>query len=467
VIEGRWRLVAKLGEGGMGAVYLAEQLSIRGRRVAVKLLRAELAQNAEFVRRFRGEAERAAAVSDPRIVTVLDFGQAENGELFLVMEYVAGDTLTAVMRAGPLSLSRAVVLAAQLADALHRVHEVGVVHRDVKPDNVMVLRGSDDLKLMDFGIARDVDDLEKTQLTQTGIVVGTPAFMAPEQITGGAISRQTDVYAWGIVVYAMLAGRRPFTATSASAIQYMHVHEPPPPLREVRPDVPPALEREVMRALAKKPDERQRTMAEAAAALRAVRLDVPSDPSPRRESAVEPAAPSPASAPVVPAEERSIASSPVAAIEPRSPTPDPEPTIVPGGAVATGARRRGALVLATLGVVLLATGAGLFLTGAYRHVLPGATGDAKPTGATAPASIPGDAPAAPAAPAAPQPDAPSAAEKEALALAQFFLDRGEYDSAIAELESAQRAAPGSAALASALEGARNAKAAEEALGAGD
>ena len=467
LIEGRWRLLEKLGEGGMGAVYLAEQLSIRGRRVAVKLLRAELAQNDEFVRRFRGEAERATAVSDPRIVTVLDFGQAASGELFLVMEYVAGDTLSAVMRAGPLPVARAVSLGAQLADALHRVHEAGIVHRDVKPDNVMVLRDSDDLKLMDFGIARDVDDLEKTHLTQTGIIVGTPAFMAPEQITGGAISRQTDIYAWGVVVYTMLAGRRPFTATSASAMQYMHVHEIPPPLHQVQPGVPQALERAVMRALEKKPENRQRTMAEVATALRAVPVSAPAEPVPRSErvagsvgggaaaSGDQPPA-SPAGTPVVDEPQPRAPAAPVA-----------EPTLEPTPEGTQGRPRRGALAIATLAVLILA-GAVAFWAGPLRQAWSpeGREVDVRPSAADPTGEEPARREGVPDR-AATQEAAPGAAEKEALTLAQFFLDRGEYGSAIEELERAQRAAPDSTELARALDRAREARAAEEKLGATD
>jgi len=470
LIEGRWRLLSKLGEGGMGAVYLAEQLSIRGRKVAVKVLRAEFAQNEEFVRRFRGEAERAAAVSDPRIVMVLDFGQAESGELFLVMEHVVGDTLTTVLRAGPLPLPRAIVFGTQLADALHRVHEVGVVHRDVKPDNVMIHRGSDDLKLMDFGIARAVDDLEHTQLTASGVVVGTPAFMAPEQITGGAISRQTDIYAWGVVMYTMLAGRRPFTASSATAIQYMHVHEPPPPLVEVRPDVPPAVARIVMCALEKKPEARQRTMAEVAAALRAVRLHEPEGRAAGFEqtpTALLPAVPVAALAPPV-----RVAHAPAV-----------EGTVIPDAPPQEQRSRRALIAGGALAIAVLAAGA-VFVGG--RGGLPWALApDAAPP-ASHPAAPPdGPAPAlasharadasaarggtgatkAPAvhdAGSAAVPDAPSAVA-EALTVAQFFLDRGEYDSAIEELESALRAAPGEQSLTGALESARKAKAAEEAV----
>lgn len=271
VLDGRWRLVERLGAGGMGAVYLAEDLRFSGRKLAVKLLLPEFARSAEFVKRFRAEAKRAAAISHPRVVMVLDFGKAETGELFIAMEYVVGDTLSSLMREGPLPLARAIAFGVQLAEALHEVHEAGIVHRDVKPANVMIRKGSDDLKLMDFGVSRALDDdAEHTHITRTGVAVGTPAFMAPEQIAGGAISRQTDVYAFGVVLYAMLAGKRPFEASSPTVVQYQHVHEPPPPLRTVRPEVPEVLERIVLRALEKRPENRQRSMIEVAAALRAV-----------------------------------------------------------------------------------------------------------------------------------------------------------------------------------------------------
>jgi serine/threonine-protein kinase len=269
VIQGRFKLKKRLGTGGMGSVYVAEQLTFT-RSVALKLLRPDIAGDEEFVRRFKLEAERAARTPHPRIVPIYDFGQAETGELFIAMEYVLGETLASLMDRGRLPIARSVSFGAQLADALHCVHEAGVVHRDVKPLNVMIRQGSDDLVLMDFGIARDVDD--KEHLTRTGASpIGTPRYMAPEQILRNEVSCQSDIYSWGVVMFGMLAGRLPFEARDWAGITYQHVHEPPPLLSKLCPEVSPELAAIVMRALAKNPDERQRTMAEVAASLRALR----------------------------------------------------------------------------------------------------------------------------------------------------------------------------------------------------
>ena len=424
VIQGRWRLEKKLGEGGMGTVYLAEQLSIRGRRVAVKLLHGDLARDAEYVARFRSEAERAAAFTDPRIVTVFDFGEAEDGGLFIAMEYVPGETLAALIRNGPLPLERAIWFGIQLAEALQRVHDAGVIHRDVKPANVMVLAGGDDLKLMDFGIARAATDSERTHHTKIGMVIGTPAYMAPEQITDGICSAQSDIYAWGLVLYTLLAGRKPFEGNSAT-IQYKHVHEPPPPIRSFRSETPPAIEAVVLAALAKQPRERQRSMAEVAAELRqAQRMPAPM-------SVEEP------------------------------------PTAMDTIATPAPSRRRAVWPIALLAV--LGTGGGLVLMNpAIRsRILP-----------AEPAPRPIEVPAAAAKAAAPTRTAAPLAEvaatdqtttavADALALSEFFVDRGEYDSAIGELESALGKVPGDQRLRAALERTRKAKAAEAAVVGGN
>jgi serine/threonine-protein kinase len=424
VIQGRWRLERKLGAGGMGAVYLAEQLSIRGRRVAVKLLHGDLARDADYVERFRGEAERAATLTDPRIVTVFDFGAVEDGGLFIAMEYVRGETLAALIAHDPLAIERAVWFGIQLAEALQRVHEAGVIHRDVKPANVMVLSGSDALKLMDFGIARAANDSERTHRTQIGMLVGTPAYMAPEQITDGVCSVQTDIYAWGLVMYALLAGRKPFEGNSTE-IQYKHVHEPPPPLRSFRPETPPAVEAVVLATLAKQPHQRPRSMAEVATALR----QSEHAPTPMR----------------TPAQEAATATL----------------MLEPSASVQGTARRRAVWPLAVIAV--LGAGGGVAL------MTPDLRGRIMFSAPNAPAPTPVAArPEEPMPLGQPNPrDAGPADEvtvvRDALALSEFFLDRGEYDSAISELEAALAKVPGDHALQAALVKARKARAAEEAV----
>jgi serine/threonine protein kinase len=266
VIQGRYRIMNLLGEGGMGGVYLAEQLSIE-RLVAVKVLHEQYARDEEFLARFRREAQQAAALNHHRVVTVYEFGQTEDGRLFIAMEYVSGQTLDKLVRRGPLPVKRAVALSIQLAEALQAAHRAGVIHRDVKPENIMV-RGNDEIKLMDFGIARARDVQTQTRLTRTGLIIGTPEYIAPEQIEGGEVNERTDIYAWGIVLYEMLSGKPPFTAPTAAAMLVKHLQEVPQPLRKIRRGVAEEIERVVMEALEKEPRRRPQTMAEVITKLR-------------------------------------------------------------------------------------------------------------------------------------------------------------------------------------------------------
>jgi serine/threonine protein kinase len=274
--QGRYRVLKKLGAGGMGTVYLAEQVRIE-RKVALKVLRRPEEDGDSFIRRFHHEARLAGAINHARVVTIYDFGEMDDGNLFLVMEYVPGDTLkTVIQQERPLPVQRAVMLGLQLAEALRAVHQAGVLHRDVKPENVVVREG-DEIKLMDFGIARQLDSeaqTELTHLTRTGMLIGSPQYMAPEQIDGrGAISQQTDIYAWGTVLYEMLAGDVPFAAPTWQAVLLKHLHEPPQPVRQRRPEVPPDVEQIVMQTLEKDPQQRQQNMGEVIAALRKVRWE--------------------------------------------------------------------------------------------------------------------------------------------------------------------------------------------------
>lgn len=267
VLQGRWRVVERLGGGGMGAVYLAEQLSMGGRLVALKVLHPEYSRDDDFVRRFRAEAQQAGRINDPHVVTVYDFGQTDDGQLFLVMEYVVGPTLKAVLREGPLSLGRAVRFGLQLAEALQVVHRAGIVHRDVKGDNVIVREGRDQIKLMDFGIAKPTESEGRTWETRTGVIVGTPRYMAPEQIEKGEVSPLSDIYSWGIVLYELLTGDTPFMAQTPAAVMIKHVSEKPRPVRELRKEIPAGLERIVSWALEKRPEDRPQSMAAVILAL--------------------------------------------------------------------------------------------------------------------------------------------------------------------------------------------------------
>ncbi|MBI4490419.1 MAG: protein kinase [Deltaproteobacteria bacterium] len=267
MVKGRYRVIRKLGEGGMGTVYLAEQVSI-GRRVALKVLHGQYARDEEFVRRFRQEARLAASLGHHNVVTIYDFDQGDEGSLFIAMEYVDGRSLKEEIQEGPLDVGRAARLGIQIAEGLGAAHRAGVIHRDIKPENIMVVREGDEVKLMDFGIARLRDTGTMARLTRSGVIMGTPAYMSPEQIEGKEISERTDIYAFGIVLYEMLSGGVPFKASTPGAVLVKHLQEVPVPLRRLRREIPSSVERVVMQALEKKPQRRQRSMEEVTQGLR-------------------------------------------------------------------------------------------------------------------------------------------------------------------------------------------------------
>ena len=255
----------------MGTVYLAEQLSIR-RKVALKILRADFARDENFVARFQQEARLVAALNDTRnarVTFVHDFDQADDGSFFIVMEWLEGHVLSDIIaRQGALGLSRALRLATQIAEGLDAAHSAGVIHRDVKPHNIMVLTATDDIKLMDFGIARLRDSSSRTRLTQTGMMMGTPSYMAPEQIEGGEVTTAVDVYSFGIVFYEMLTGVVPFRANTSGAVLAKHLSEAPEPPSRRRPEITREIEALLLTALEKDPAHRQGSMAEIVAVLR-------------------------------------------------------------------------------------------------------------------------------------------------------------------------------------------------------
>jgi serine/threonine protein kinase len=270
VIRGRYQVLSKLGEGGMGTVYLAEQVSV-GRKVAIKFLLGNYASDDAFISRFRREARLAASLNHRNIVILYDFDQANDGTLFIVMEYLSGEKLSDVIRRdGPLEITRAARLGLQIADGLEAAHRSGVIHRDIKPDNIMVAGAdsSEEIKLMDFGIARLRDPGNASQITRAGLIVGTPAYMAPEQVDGGEVSDKTDIYALGVVLYEMLSGSVPFTAATPGAVLIKQMQEMPVPLRKLRRELPAAVERAVMQALEKEPQKRQSNMGEVVEQLR-------------------------------------------------------------------------------------------------------------------------------------------------------------------------------------------------------
>jgi len=267
-VAGRYRILAKLGEGGMGAVYRAEQLSLK-RTVALKVLKAELSAEPGLVRRFNAEAELAAKLNHPNTVTLYDFGQDADGSLFIAMEYLEGRSLRELlMKEGPLPPARALAITDQVCASLSDAHGRGIVHRDLKPDNVMLVqigKRSDVVRVLDFGIAKLRDeqgDITAMPMTRAGDLLGTPQYMAPEQIRGEKVDARTDVYALGAMLYEMVTGRLPFEGPSLMAILSKHLTELPVPPQVRRADlgIPVALGQVIMDALQKDPQHRPPTM---------------------------------------------------------------------------------------------------------------------------------------------------------------------------------------------------------------
>ena len=248
---GRYRLMDRVGEGGMAVVYRAMD-ELLGRVVAVKMLRDQFTADREFVERFRREAQAAARLSHPHVVQVFDVGQ-DQGAHYIVMEFVDGKSLKQVLRErGRLSPEAAVAVALAVAKALAHAHRHGLVHRDIKPHNILIT-AEGLVKVADFGIARAAS---AASLTDSGTILGSVHYFSPEQARGQTIGAPSDIYSLGIVLYEMLAGQVPFSADTPVAVALRHIHDPVPPLGERLPGIPPALERAVLHALAKAPGER-------------------------------------------------------------------------------------------------------------------------------------------------------------------------------------------------------------------
>ncbi|MBW0091052.1 serine/threonine protein kinase, partial [Pseudonocardia sp. KRD-188] len=263
---GPYRLEELVGRGGMGEVYRAYDTR-RDRIVALKRLPAHLAADPDFRARFRKEAAIASRLTEPHIVPIHDFGEID-GRLFLDMRLVSGRDLSAVLaEEGPLAPGRAVALVAQVASALDAAHASGLLHRDVKPANVLVT--GDFAYLADFGVARAVDGSRDSALTATGATVGTLGYMAPERFLGDRVDHRSDVYALACVLVELLTGRGPFAGVSGPALMHAHLStEPPAPSRTV-PGVPPALDAVIARGMAKNPEHRYGSAGELAAAATA------------------------------------------------------------------------------------------------------------------------------------------------------------------------------------------------------
>ena len=279
-IDGRYRVIRQLGKGGMGVVYEAEHVAL-GKPVAIKFLSAAL-RDAEAQARFQREAKIASRIVHEHVVQIFDVG-SHDGRAYLVMELVTGrDVRKALEEDGPMAPARAVKIAIQMLRGLSAIHHAGILHRDIKPANVLLTERDGDpdfVKIMDFGISKSIDGAATTSagtLTDTGKVLGTPQYMAPEQLVGAPTDHRADVYATGLTLYAMLAGEAPFASTSFTKVAAMHVSVEAPPVDTYRPGLPRPLVLAVAKALAKSPESRFRDAAHMADVLESIDLpDVP------------------------------------------------------------------------------------------------------------------------------------------------------------------------------------------------
>jgi serine/threonine-protein kinase len=264
VLADRYLILARLGEGGMGRVYLAEHVKMT-RQCAVKVMNPSLVNDTESAQRFAREASSAARILHPNVAAVFDYGEADK-VVYLVMEFVDGESLSAILaRDGQLDPRRAIDLGRQIADGLHAAHELGIVHRDLKPDNVIVAHtrsGKEVPKVVDFGIAKAVSDSQQDALTRSGLVIGTPEYMSPEQLLGDPVDARTDIYSLGCILYQMLTGEQPFAADSREQMIRRRLHEAPPHVRDKIPELPRRLDTLITHMLARSPGDRLASAAE-------------------------------------------------------------------------------------------------------------------------------------------------------------------------------------------------------------
>jgi serine/threonine-protein kinase len=267
ILSGKYRIEERLNEGGMGTVYRATHVLME-KTVAIKVLRPSLAAVEKIVARFSREARAASRISHPNAISVTDFGEDENGVVFLVMEFLSGRTLKQLIRDdGPLPLARVVEIIRQVGDALNAAHQQGVVHRDLKSDNIMLVdtMAGDHAKVLDFGIAKinEPGEARDTGLTAPNLVIGTPQYMSPEQCSQETeIDARSDIYSLGVILYEMLVGHVPFTADSPTMVMMKHLQEPVPSVLDERTDLPAPVGRVIARAMAKLPANRYQTIAE-------------------------------------------------------------------------------------------------------------------------------------------------------------------------------------------------------------
>ena len=262
---GRYVVDQKVGEGAMANVYRARDPEI-DRNVAIKMLKDKLCVDEEYVSRFLREAKAAGTISHPNIVTIFDVGRYEN-KPYIMMEFLDEQTLEDVLDdGGKLPLIRLMRIGIQLANALDYAHGEGVVHRDIKPANILFMKGSDTIKIADFGIAR-VSSSEEVQQTQAGMVIGTPRYMSPEQALGNDVDGRSDLFSVGVILYEICTGQKAFDSGTMTTLLLQITQEDPEPIKKVAPELPVGLQRIITRLLNKNPDRRFQTGAELAEAL--------------------------------------------------------------------------------------------------------------------------------------------------------------------------------------------------------
>ena len=259
-IDGRYRIEARIGEGGMGVVYRATHVVLK-KPLAIKVMRGEQANEPEVVQRFVQEARASSAIGHPNIVNISDFGTTPDGAVYFAMEYLQGQTLGKAMEAGPLERQRAFAIFIQIASALEAAHERGIIHRDLKPENIYLIREPehpDFVKILDFGIAKVKNAAAK--ITRTGMVFGTPHYMSPEQAAGQTVDQRTDIYSVGVIMFQVFAGQLPFDAESYMGVMTKHMYEAPPLPSTLSAELRGPIEDVIMKALQKKPEQRYASM---------------------------------------------------------------------------------------------------------------------------------------------------------------------------------------------------------------
>ena len=419
VLADRYHIVRRIGEGGMGQVYLAEHVKMR-RRSAVKVLHQGMVNDPDAIARFNREASNASQIQHPNVAAIYDFGETDDGLIYLAMEFIDGEPLRKMIeRQGALTAVQAADITRQVGDALEAAHEMGIVHRDLKPDNIMIARGrngEDVAKVVDFGIAKATTG-DDQKVTRTGLAIGTPEYMSPEQLSGDSLDNRTDIYSLGLVAFNMLTGQLPFPAVSSREAMIARLTERPRTLSEIKDDVawPAELQTVMDRALASHPQERYahasdfgRDLVRAVEAMPesalsstgtlAIAVPHPNAPTVQRPAASAPATPpKPAPTPTAP-----TPTSPATRQIGRRPTP-----LIAGTPTQVDGAGAGRVVLTAFIVLAAIVGGGaawfMFTSRGKPAPVPVASSAATPNGTSPNATSPGTTPANPAAAKTPAP----------------------------------------------------------------